>query len=469
MANDKKFVTKNGLLTQNAEFVDVFGSNTQSIILEMDDTGTLSFSGSNGQLFSVTDDMTGVIFSVNDMSGVPSIEVDDDGTIRLAELFGNVLIGTDVDDGINKLQVNGDVTLSNDVYIGNDTTIDGDILLSSGSVIRENPSSSTNNIIMFPEGGMLDDNRNPATGYLKITLPVQATTPTMLKFDLDYYEYYGGSAGSSAKMQIGGYMYTSGPNWINVVATITTARTDRYYTVKFGHDGTNYCIWIGDATFNWYYPKFVISNLIIGFSGGSLDKWRYGWSMSIDPTEPASVYNTAVAVNMAYYALNAGLLDNIDSSQFLRSDADDTASGALTLTYGSGYALTVNSSAAGKILVKGSTDPNMVFQETDVSKGLIQWISATNEFRFHNYETLTGIRVKEDLYFENDGTEYLVYHEGNFTGGGGAEAGMFFENDITLTTNYTITTSKNAMSAGPITIATGVTVTIPSGSTWTIV
>jgi hypothetical protein len=42
------------------------------------------------------------------------------------------------------------------------------------------------------------------------------------------------------------------------------------------------------------------------------------------------------------------------------------------------------------------------------------------------------------------------------------------ENDITITANYTITSGKNAMSAGPITIATGVTVTVPTGSTWTI-
>jgi len=35
--------------------------------------------------------------------------------------------------------------------------------------------------------------------------------------------------------------------------------------------------------------------------------------------------------------------------------------------------------------------------------------------------------------------------------------------------NYTITSGKNAMSAGPITIDTGVAVTVPTGSVWTIV
>ena len=45
----------------------------------------------------------------------------------------------------------------------------------------------------------------------------------------------------------------------------------------------------------------------------------------------------------------------------------------------------------------------------------------------------------------------------------------FYENSINVSADYTITTGKNAMSAGPITINTGITVTVPSGSTWTIV
>ena len=42
------------------------------------------------------------------------------------------------------------------------------------------------------------------------------------------------------------------------------------------------------------------------------------------------------------------------------------------------------------------------------------------------------------------------------------------ENTQTIATSYTITTGSSAMSTGPITIASGVTVTIPSGSRWVI-
>ena len=56
---------------------------------------------------------------------------------------------------------------------------------------------------------------------------------------------------------------------------------------------------------------------------------------------------------------------------------------------------------------------------------------------------------------------------GGATGGGSDD--IFIENGQTVTTNYTLTTGKNALSAGPITIADGVTVTVPSGQVWTIV
>jgi hypothetical protein len=56
---------------------------------------------------------------------------------------------------------------------------------------------------------------------------------------------------------------------------------------------------------------------------------------------------------------------------------------------------------------------------------------------------------------------------GGATGGGSDD--IFIENGQTVTTNYTLTTNKNAGTFGPITVDSGVTVTVPSGSVWTIV
>jgi hypothetical protein len=57
--------------------------------------------------------------------------------------------------------------------------------------------------------------------------------------------------------------------------------------------------------------------------------------------------------------------------------------------------------------------------------------------------------------------------------GGGATGGgdnkVFYENDTNVTDNYTITTGKNAVSAGPVEIDSGIIVTVPSGSVWSVV
>jgi hypothetical protein len=55
---------------------------------------------------------------------------------------------------------------------------------------------------------------------------------------------------------------------------------------------------------------------------------------------------------------------------------------------------------------------------------------------------------------------------GGATGAGGDQ--VFVENEQNVSTSYTITTNKNAMSTGPITIDSGATVTVPSGSRWVV-
>lgn len=52
---------------------------------------------------------------------------------------------------------------------------------------------------------------------------------------------------------------------------------------------------------------------------------------------------------------------------------------------------------------------------------------------------------------------------------GGGSNKVFYENDQTVTTNYTIPANKNAMSTGPVTINSGVTVTVSSGARYVVI
>ena len=99
----------------------------------------------------------------------------------------------------------------------------------------------------------------------------------------------------------------------------------------------------------------------------------------------------------------------------------------------------------------------------------------------HNYTTALQIPVGTtaqrpgspstgDFRFNSTTTSAEIYNGSEFTavgGGAGATGGgndeVFFESDTNVTTNYTITSGKNAHTVSPI-VNAGVTITVPSGS-----
>ena len=73
-----------------------------------------------------------------------------------------------------------------------------------------------------------------------------------------------------------------------------------------------------------------------------------------------------------------------------------------------------------------------------------------------------------DTSFEGyDGSAWGAIGGGGGASGGGSDA-IFYENGQTITTSYSITASTNAMSTGPLTVNSGVSVTVPSGSRWVV-
>ena len=71
----------------------------------------------------------------------------------------------------------------------------------------------------------------------------------------------------------------------------------------------------------------------------------------------------------------------------------------------------------------------------------------------------------------NDDSDAFEGYDGAAWGavGGGNTAVVGWENQITVSEDYTMTTGNNMVSAGPITIDTGYTVTVPTGSRWVVV
>tara|TARA_R100000664_G_scaffold1510_1_gene3794 strand:- start:577 stop:894 length:318 start_codon:yes stop_codon:yes gene_type:complete len=96
--------------------------------------------------------------------------------------------------------------------------------------------------------------------------------------------------------------------------------------------------------------------------------------------------------------------------------------------------------------------------------------NGTSDPSSSDFNSVAELLINTDdggLFTKTDGGSVVEIGSGGGATGGGSDT-VFYENGQTVTTNYTITNNTNAMSAGPITVNSGVTVTIGSGENWII-
>jgi len=124
--------------------------------------------------------------------------------------------------------------------------------------------------------------------------------------------------------------------------------------------------------------------------------------------------------------------------------SSSTASSTYMPLAGGTFSGNVGSSATGYLQIPNGTTAQ---RPGSPAAGMMRWNSSLS--RFEGYGTAWGAI-------------------GGGSTGGGSDS-VFYENDQTVNNDYTLTSGKNAMSAGPITIASGITVTVPVDSNWSIV
>ena len=105
-------------------------------------------------------------------------------------------------------------------------------------------------------------------------------------------------------------------------------------------------------------------------------------------------------------------------------------------------------------------------QLSGIDASALKFGGATKVQATNTGAVVTGILTATS--FEGDGSNLSNLPAGAPVGGASTNT-VFFENDKAVAVNYQITSNKNAMSAGPISINAGIAVTVPSGSAWTIV
>jgi hypothetical protein len=170
---------KNILITPNRGYpsepkIEFVGKDNVPITLYSLDTGSISVEGSSGQLFSISDTFSGTIFSVNDISGIPSIEVFDTGEIRFAEFGGNISVGG-VANPQNRIVVSGGVeivgSVTSSLYTGRNQVAEMGIWSSGvrNSSVRINGPSKMVNVSLedrsskYTDGGATAGNETSAS------------------------------------------------------------------------------------------------------------------------------------------------------------------------------------------------------------------------------------------------------------------------------------------------------------------
>ena len=261
--------------------------------------------------------------------------------------------------------------------------------------------------IAYPQGGQYTWSSGNITGAIKIKLPVFKSA-TMMSMVVTIYNY---STGTSTTYTVGGYNYYDG-NWYNEFAYANRQELSAYgnLPVRFGNDGSNDCIYIGETTTTWSYPNIVVSNVLLGFSNYYFSSWATGWEISIvSSLGTISKIVTNPAIN---YCSNY--------SELLLPEGSTTAAAT------SWHPKSSYTKAWGQ-----------AFKNTSISSdtGDILYYLRPGEYGSGASELCVAI---DGDYYAGVG-QYKVMHEGNYS--------SYLGNYVTINTDQTITGSKTFESA----------------------
>ena len=111
--------------------------------------------------------------------------------------------------------------------------------------------------------------------------------------------------------------------------------------------------------------------------------------------------------------VDAATLDGDSKAKFVRTDNASSMAGQLTMTLAGAFPLKINNNDNAKIDLGGSTNPYIQFKESTTNKAEIAWDSA-GYLKLNNSEDSSQLRLKDDLDFSADGTNfYSILHTNN--------------------------------------------------------
>ncbi len=136
--------------------------------------------------------------------------------------------------------------------------------------------------------------------------------------------------------------------------------------------------------------------------------------------------------------------------------------GELAININNGEMALYAKNASGTVTRLINNPAGLKYPSTDGTSNQVLVTNGSGVLSFSTVDSLPSQTGNAGKYLFTNGTV------ASWENTGASAGGVIWENSLVVTTNYTLTTAKNGFSVGPITINSGVTVTVPSGQRWVI-
>ncbi|NBQ97400.1 MAG: hypothetical protein EBT26_05295 [Microbacteriaceae bacterium] len=251
----------------------------------------------------------------------------------------------------------------------------------------------------------------------------------------------------------------SGSVYVEIVATpgstdsVTEGSTNLYYTNARARSSLSFTA--GSGAYNSSTGVITIPTNTNQLTNGS----NYITLTSLSATTASGVsYNNTTGV----ISLSSIPNNSLANSSITINGTSVSLGGSTTIA---GGVTSVNTLTGAVTLTTANITENTNLYYTDAR--VATKLGTTSIDALSDVDTTTSAPTNSQALVWNSTSSKWVPGTVSATGGGSNAA--FYLNDTTITTNYTIPNGQNAMTAGPITVVNNVVVTIPDGSTWTVV